>query len=429
MIIPENRGEKGPPTKEPSPLATAGGAGAPPAAALRVVHVTTVPQTLMFLGGQAGYLRARGIEVLAVSSPGEALDVFAAAEGVRCFAVPMERAIVPLRDAVALLRLSLLLRRLRPDIVDSHTPKAGLLGMAAAWLAGVPVRVYHLHGLRFETARGARRSILRLADRLSASLATRVLCVSASLARAAAQEELAPAAKLGVLGPGSINGADAERFHPPTDEERRASRAALGIPADARVVGFVGRLVREKGLVELFGAWRVLRAELPDAWLVLVGPGEPHDPLPKEVVAGFAADPRVRNCGLDWDTPKYFRAMDVVALPTHREGFGVVALEAAATGLAVVATRVTGCVDAVADGATGTLVEAADTGALLAALRAYLVDPELRRRHGAAGRERAVHEFSRERIWAALHAEYVSLAGEHGSRRAVGQRRSAERIA
>jgi glycosyltransferase involved in cell wall biosynthesis len=379
--------------------------------------VTTVPESLGFLRGQPGYLAARGYEVHAISSPGERLGAFAAAERVPCHAVPMARAISPGLDVVALTRLWRTLRHLRPDVVDAHTPKAGLLAMLAARLAGTRVRVYHVHGLRYATARGPARALLLATERLAAALATHVLCVSRSVAAMAIADRVVPAGKVKVLLGGSINGVDATgRFRPPDGEaSRRAARAALGIDPGARVVGFVGRLVREKGVLELLAAWRTLREELPDLRLVLVGPREAHDPLPSEALAALDADPRITCAGLDWDTPRWFAAMDVVALPSWREGFPVVPLEAAAMALPVVATTVPGCVDAVVDGVTGTLVPPRAPSALATALRAYLLDPVLRARHGAAARARVLAEFEREALWAALHAEYErALAGAGG---------------
>ena len=379
---------------------------------VRLVHVTTAPQTLWFLHGQVGYLKAQGVEVWALSSPGEMLDEFAAREGIPVHGLGMPRRITPLRDLVTAARLWWWLRQVRPDIVDAHTPKGGLLGMLGAWLARVPVRVYHMHGLPLMTATGLRRKLLWWAERVSCLLAHQVFCVSASLRDAAVSEGLCRPDKIAVIHHGSINGVAAETlFNPLTvgAPARFATRGRYGIPLDAEVVGFVGRVVRDKGLIELVEAWHTLREERPDLHLLVVGTLEPQDPLPPDVEQLLRTDPRVHLAGFHWHMPPLYAAMDLVVLPTYREGFGLVAIEAAAMELPVVATLVPGCVDAVSDGVTGTLVPPYDAPALTQAIRQYLLDPELRHRHGRAGRERVLREFRQEDIWAVLYAEYTRL--------------------
>lgn len=389
------------------------GASARPRPSLRVVHVTTVPETLGFLSGQAAALAARGIEIHAVSAPGSALEAFGRREGVPVYAVPMSRRIAPLEDLRALGALARLFRELRPDVVHGHTPKGGLLAMAAAAAAGVRGRLYTLHGLPLETAAGSRRAILRITERIAGALARRVHAVSPSLRRRALAEGLIRPGRIRVLGAGTVNGVDSEFFAPGPEAaaEGRAFRRAWGIPASARVLGFVGRVVRDKGVGDLAAAWVRLREEFPDLYLVVVGPPEPQDPVPQEARRILERDRRVRLTGA-LDRPRAaYAAMDVVVLPTYREGFPQVPLEAAAMGLPVVATRVTGAVDAVVEGVTGALVAPRDPVALAAAIGKYLADADLRRRHGRAGRERVRRDFRPDRLHEATAREYEELAG------------------
>jgi glycosyltransferase involved in cell wall biosynthesis len=381
-----------------------------------VAHVMTSAGSLVFLGGQASFMRAAGFAIHAIASPDPYLSTFRDKEGATVHPVPMTRAITPFADLLALWRLCRVLRRVRPDIVHAHTPKGGLLGMLAAYFCRAPVRIYHLRCLRYESAAGASRQLLRFCEWLTCLLAHRVISVSHSLRNIVIKEGLCGADKVTVLIGGSGNGVDATgRFKPMEESVRLATRARLQIPPDALVIGFVGRLGRDKGIVELADAWKLLRESDSRLHLMFAGEVEAVNPVPPGTVAALRADPRVHFTGWDWNTPPLYAGMDVVALPTYREGFPNVALEAAAMALPIVATAVPGCVDAIQDGITGLLVPPRDPAALAAALHRYLVDPTTRARHGAAGRRRVLAEFRREAIWEAIAAEYRQLLARRQS--------------
>jgi len=381
------------------------------------MHITTVPQSLGFLSGQVGYMGCRGFEVSAVASPGALLDEFGASAGIAVHAVPMPRKISLVQDVRAVANLRSLFAGSSPAIVHAHTPKGGLLGMISATIARVPIRIYHIHGLPYMAATGKKRILLENTERVSCRLAHRVFCVSHSIRDVAIADGVCPADKIVVFGGGSINGMDAtHRFDPSRfpAEDRQIRRAKLGIEASDLVIGFVGRIVRDKGIEELACAWTGLREADPTAKLVLVGPVEPQDPVSEETLRTLQSDPRVIMTGSVDDTSAYYPVFDLVVLPTYREGLPNVPLEAAAMELPVVATRIPGCIDAVVDGETGTLAPVRDADALADAIRRYLDDPELRRRHGQAGRKRVLRDFRQEVIWEAVYQEYCRLLIEKG---------------
>lgn len=379
----------------------------------RLVVVTTVPWSLRFYAGQVQYMQSRGLDVVAISSPHPFLDEFAAANGVETLGVEMPRTITPKRDAGALWRLAETIHRLAPDIVHANTPKGGLLGTTAAYLADVPGRVYHIKGLPFETATGGMRALLRTTERVSCGLATDVLCVSEGVRQIAIDAGIVAAPKISVVAHGSSNGVDAARRFDPDARpagERDAVRREWGVPADATVVGFVGRLVRDKGIVELADAWHRVRDDHPGAYLVLIGPYEPRDPVPDTTRRALADDPRVVVVDeMVGGIERLYGAMDLVALPTYREGLPNVVLEAQAMRLPVVATTIPGCREASRDGVTSLLVPVGDDEGLAAALHRYLASPNLRRAHGRAGRAWVLDAFAPERIWAGTYERYAEI--------------------
>lgn len=383
----------------------------------RVLHVTTVPVTLPFLAGHVTHAKRKGMEVHALSSPGEPLAEFGRNLKIDVHPALMPRRITPLVDLAAVWQIVRVIRHVRPTIVDAHTPKGGLLAMIAAALCRVPVRIYHQHGLPLMTATGLKRLILRWTERTACWLAHQVICVSESVRGVAIAEALCSAEKIKVLGHGSIDGIEADgKFNPARvpAESRQHVRARYRIPEDAPVIGFVGRIVRDKGLIELAQSWRVLREEYPSLHLLVAGPFESQDPIPTDAEATLRGDPRIHVAGMVHDMPSIYRALDLVVLPTYREGFPASLLEASAMELPVIATRIPGCVDAVRDGETGLLVPVRDAEALTAAIRAYLDDPILRRQHGANGRHRALRDFDPESLRKALFQEYLRLLADRG---------------
>lgn len=385
---------------------------------IKLAHVMTAPQSLFYLiRGQVPFMRERGIDIVGVAAPGELLEAFAERDGVPVVAVDMSREISPLRDVLSLLRLVRALRRERPDIVQSGTPKGGFLGMVAAWIARVPVRIYTIRGLPLEAALGTNRRVLWMTEWVACRLAHRVVCVSPLLRLFVIEEGICPASKIVTFGGGSGNGVDASgRYNPDRvgTDARLESRRQYGIPAEATVLGYVGRLGRFKGIAELAETWQVLRERYPQLHLLLVGSFDGPEAVSDETRRLLTTDSRVHLVGQTDDLPPLYTAMDVFVLPTYREGVPNVVLEASAMRLPIVSTRVTGPLDVIVDGETGLLVPARDAAALAEAIACYLNDAELRERHARAARDRVLAAFRQEDIWEAWYQEYVSLLREHG---------------
>jgi glycosyltransferase involved in cell wall biosynthesis/SAM-dependent methyltransferase len=386
-------------------------------AKIRIVQVTTVPQTLGFFGDHIDYLKDRGYEVHLVSSPGDKGLRLAEEKGLPFHAVPMSRTITPAADLRSLLALRRIFKELKPDIVHSHTPKAGLLGTIAARMAGVNVVFLSIFGLPQMTLKGLKRFLLDTLTWVSCHLAHRVWIDSPSMRDHVVGRGLCPAAKAVTIGNGSVNGVDALGAFSPEKrdrEEGRLLRERMGISPDALVVGFVGRIVRDKGMHELAVAWRILKPMYPALRLLIVGDLEEKDPILPEDRQLLTSDPDVIMPGFSTDIPAYMAVMDIFVMPSHREGFGVTNIEAAAMGLPVVSTAIPGCVDSVKNGETGVLVPAGDGARLAEAIRAYLDDPLLRRAHGDAGRKRVLEEFRPEGIWRGLYEEYRAFTDRNG---------------
>jgi glycosyltransferase involved in cell wall biosynthesis len=380
------------------------------------MYVLTSSLAMRFLSGQLRFVQQAGYDVTVVSAPGEELARVCESEAVRAVAIPMQREISPLKDLISLWRLWRVMRRLRPSITNVGTPKAGLLGGLAAVLAGVPCRIYTLHGLRVETMSGIKRGILMFTEKLACWAAHRIIAVSESLRKKAISLGLAGPERIKVMHSGSCNGIDVTPLAAGERSRKRGCelRQKLGIPFTAPVVGFGGRFTRDKGIGELLDAFTLLHGRFPEVRLLLVGDFEPGDLPAAGVIHRIRTDDNIVSTGFVPDATSYYDVMDVLALPTYREGFPTVVLEAHAAGKPAVVTNATGAVDSVVDGATGFIVPVGDSTALADALAKLLGDPSLAATMGENGRQRAIAEFQPARIWSELVRQYQSLLAAKG---------------
>lgn len=321
--------------------------------------------------------------------------------------IALARKVALFRDLTVLFKLYKLFRKYNFDIVQTVTPKAGLLGMLASYIAGVPLRIHWFTGQVWVTRQGITRSFLKSVDCLTASLASHLLSDSPSQRIFLLTESVCTENKINVIGDGSICGVDGNHFSPNLKLRNRI-RKNLGISISASIILFLGRLNVDKGLRELSAAMLSLKDKYPDLHWLIVGPDEGGmvDFLREN---GMLLGDRLHFQKFTDEPEAYMAASDIFCLPSYREGFGTAVLEAAAVGLPCVATKIYGLIDAVEDGVTGILVPPKNVDALTGALDSLLSQPSLSAKMGAAARDRAILIFSRQRIIDGLLHFYDNL--------------------
>ena len=321
--------------------------------------------------------------------------------------VPIQRKISLFRDLVALWKLVSLFRKERYTLVHSITPKAGLLAMCAAFICDVPLRVHVFTGQVWATKVGLPRFFLKTLDRLIAKLATNVLADSGSQRQFLIDQGIVCADQIKVLADGSICGVDAIRFKPASDV-RRKLRSELRLSDGAIIALFLGRLTRDKGVLDLAKAFVRASTINPQLYLLIVGPDEEALTQKLQQIVMPCAG-RVRFVGMTDRPEDYMAAADIFCLPSYREGFGSVIIEAAATGIPAIASRIYGLTDAVEDGKTGLLHEPGDVAAIDLKLQELATNADLRKAMGFYARERALTRFSSARVVAAQMEFYEDL--------------------
>ena len=326
-----------------------------------ILHVVNIYFVIpYFLGGQFEYFRELGYELDVVCSESPYLAPYARQHNFGYREIPILRSINPIQDFKSIRQICRYIKDRQVGIVVGHTPKGGLLSMVAAWLMRVPKRVYFRHGLVYQTSSGLKRFILMSVDRLASLLATKIVCVSPSVLEQSIKDKLSPAHKQIVLGKGTCSGVDTQgKFNPQNINPEKMSLLTQkwGIEDSDWVVGYTGRLVRDKGIIELVDAFDLVKANNPCLKLLLVGMFEERDALPQEVQNRIKNDPQIVWTDFQNEDMEYFYAMmNVYVLMSFREGFPTGTLEAQSMGVPVITTRVTGCCDSIVEGETGAFV-------------------------------------------------------------------------
>lgn len=373
---------------------------------MNILHVVNIYFVLpYFIGGQFKYFKNKGYHMNVVCSKSEYLRAYANEQGFEYIEASVNRSISLKADFKSIVAICEFIREKEIDIIVGHTPKGGLLAMIAGKICGVPKRIYFRHGLVYETSHGLKRFILKSVDRLASLCATNIVCVSPSVLKRSIEDRLAPARKQIILKDGTCNGVDTViQFNPDLIDGERITRlkAKYGIKPIDFVIGYSGRLVKDKGIIELVKAFDRLK-NANNCRLLLVGMFEERDALPEEIKNRILNDERIIYTGfVNGGMEYYYSLMDVYVLPSYREGFPTGVLEAQSMRLPVITTRVTGCCDSIIDGVTGLFAEnsADDIADKIDEIR---LDKKI---DGRLGREWVREKFDSRIIWQEIEKLY-----------------------
>ena len=383
----------------------------------KLIRITTVPISFkVLLKGQLRFMASNGFDVKGVSSDGEELKEVRENEGIVMEAINMSRKITPFQDLKSLWKMWNFLRKEKPQIVHTHTPKAGIIGMLAARLAGVPHRLHTVAGLPLMEATGIKRKILNFVEKLTYSSATRVYPNSKDLYDFILQNHFTQSNKLKIIANGSSNGINTTFFSPAqvSEIEKVALREKLNIQPDDFVFVFVGRIVSDKGINELIKAFSELQAagnnELTGIKLLLVGGLESDlDPLNPETLAEINQNRDIISVGFQQDVRPFFAISDALAFPSYREGFPNVVMQAGAMGLPSIVSDINGCNEIIVEGENGLIIPPKNVEKLKEKMLTLARDKNLYIKLKENSRRMIENRYEQFVVWKALLEEYEGL--------------------
>lgn len=378
----------------------------------KLIRITTVPMSLKHLiKGQMSFMSENGFDVIMISSEGKELkDVI---ENEKCphFIIPLTRKITPIKDLIATFNLYRFLVSEKPDIVHTHTPKAGVVGMLSSFLARVPVRLHTVAGLPLVEAKGMKRVILNFVEKLTYKCSTKVYPNSYGLKKIILDHKFTSENKLKVIGNGSSNGIDTSYFDPQlfSSKEKNKLKSELEIERSDFVFIFIGRLVTDKGINELVEAFNELCIDLKGIKLLLVGPFEDElDPLSEKTKVLINSHDKILSLGYQNDVRPFLAISNSLVFPSYREGFPNVVMQSAAMGLPSIVTDINGCNEIIQTDYNGIVVPSKDIRSLKRAMSRIFQNKELYLKCSAKSRLAIVNKYEQKLYWNALLNEYES---------------------
>ena len=369
---------------------------------MKVLHVFTIIGTpKAFFDGQFRYLSINGHEIHVVSDSPEDIE-FSRRNSIRYYQISIERKINPFTDLSSIKDLIKLIKKEKYDIVVGHTPKGAMVAMIAAKIAGVNARIYYRHGLIYTTAKGFKRIILKTVEQFTAAFSTHIVNVSHSINKLAIKDHLNSDRKQNVIGAGTCGGIDTENVFNPelvSESENKKLKELVGIPKDDFVVGFCGRICKEKGIRELIDGFNRFILTNPKSKLLLIGSFDNRDILPDKYKIEIESNPNIISTGrIDKSKlPLYYSIMDVFVFPSYREGFGMCVIEASAMKIPILVSRSHGCVDSIREHKTGEYVDISPLG-IMAGLE-KMKNASFRKILGEEGRKFVVDNFENKVMW------------------------------
>lgn len=377
----------------------------------KIIRSSTIPQSLQgLLKGQLRFLN-NYFEVVGVSSEGDAVADIIANEGVRVETVNMERRISLFKDVRSVFKMYQVLRQEKPLIIHSITPKAGLVSMLAGKLAGVPIRIHTFTGLIFPYRKGLLQKILILMDRLICYCATNIYPEGEGVKKDL-QKFRITSKPLEVIGNGNVNGIDVKYFNPSlfTDIELSDLKKSLGISSSDFIYIFIGRIVRDKGVSELITSFRNINLKYPNTKLLMLGNFERNlDPIPPDIEYEIDSNSSIFYLGHQSDIRPYLLMSDIFVLPTYREGFPNVVIQAGAMGLASIVTDISGCNEIIKNEENGLIIPPRDSDSLERAMIDLYLDKEKQQRLAKVARGMIVERYEQSFVWEKLLSEYKCL--------------------